>query len=592
MRHLIIGLFLLVPGGVLAQDRPNVILILTDDQGYGDLGSQGNPFIQTPHLDQFYTESVRLSDFHVDPVCTPTRAALLTGRYSIRTGAWRTGAGRAFLRRDEVTLADVFAAAGYRTGMFGKWHLGDNYPYRPHDRGFQEAVWHRHGAIGMSGDAWGNDYLDDIYQRNGEREQFTGYCTDVFFDEAFKFMEVNRDRPFFVYLSTNAPHNPYIVPDQYSAPYRSKGLSAPLANFMGMVTNIDENVGRLLRKLKEWDLEDNTILIFMTDNGALGGIRMENGDSDGFPLEPWSRFGANLRGRKGSPYEGGHRVPFFLRWPQGGLGGGKDVAGLTSHIDVMPTLMEFCGVESSSPVQFDGVSLAPLLRGQASASERTLFVAHLGGSYANPTFELLPYDISAVLTTRWRLVFGKELYDITRDPMQRTDVAAHHPQVVRELRKEHDRWFSDVTRRISEPCRIVLGDPAENPVDLNLQDWYMSEGNAPWYQRPFGPYAYVASTPAPYVNGKWMVDVAQSGRYEITLRQLPSEAAFVIQADEARIKVGQVDKARVVPNGATAVKFTVELNSGQQSLQTWFTEDDGKSRGAFYVEVRRADNPG
>ena len=424
MRHLIIGLLLLAPGAVLAQDRPNVILILTDDQGYGDLGSQGNPFIQTPHLDQLYTESVRLSDFHVDPVCTPTRAALLTGRYSIRTGAWRTGAGRAFLRRDEVTLADVFAAAGYRTGMFGKWHLGDNFPYRPHDRGFQEAVWHRHGAIGMSGDAWGNDYLDDIYQRNGEREQFTGYCTDVFFDEAFEFMEVNRDRPFFVYLSTNAPHNPYIVPDQYSAPYRSKGLSAQLANFMGMVTNIDENVGRLLRKLKEWDLEDNTILIFMTDNGALGGIRMENGDSDGFPLEPWSSFGANLRGRKGSPYEGGHRVPFFLRWPQGGLGGGKDVAGLTSHIDVMPTLMEFCGVESSSPVQFDGVSLAPLLRGQAAASERTLFVAHLGGSYANPTFELLPYDISAVLTTRWRLVFGKELYDITRDPMQRTDVAA------------------------------------------------------------------------------------------------------------------------------------------------------------------------
>ena len=249
----------------------------------------------------------------------------------------------------------------------------------------------------------------------------------------------------------------------------------------------------------------------------------------------------------------------------------RDVAGLTSHIDVMPTLMEFCGVESSSPVQFDGVSLAPLLRGQASASERTLFVAHLGGSYANPTFELLPYDISAVLTTRWRLVFGKELYDITRDPMQRTDVAARHPQVVRELRKEYDRWFSDVTRRISEPCRIVLGDPAENPVRLNLQDWYMSKGNAPWYQRPFGPYVYVASTPAPYVNGKWMVDVAQPGRYEITLRQLPSEAAFVIQADEARIKVGQVDKARVVPNGATAVKFTVELNAGPQSLQTWFT---------------------
>ena len=218
MRYLITGLSLLVPvlggmpGVASAQNRPNVILIMTDDQGYGDLGSQGNPFIQTPHLDRLYTESVRLVDFHVDPVCTPTRAALLTGRYSIRTGAWRTGAGRSLLRRDEVTIADVFAAAGYRTGMFGKWHLGDNYPYRPHDRGFQEAVWHRHGAIGMSGDAWGNDYSDDIYQRNGEGEQFTGYCTDVFFEEASKFIEVNRDKPFFVYLSTNAPHNPYTVP--------------------------------------------------------------------------------------------------------------------------------------------------------------------------------------------------------------------------------------------------------------------------------------------------------------------------------------------------------------------------------------------
>lgn len=243
----------------------------------------------------------------------------------------------------------------------------------------------------------------------------------------------------------------------------------------------------------------------MTDNGALGGIRMEKGDSDGFPLEPWNRFGANLRGRKGSPYEGGHRVPFFIRW---------------------------------------------------------------------------------------RLVFGKELYDLTRDPMQRTDVAAQYPDVVGELRKEHERWFSDVTRRSSEPCRIVLGDPAENPVHLNLQDWYMSKGNAPWYQRPFGPYVHVSSDPAPHVNGKWMVEVARSGRYELTLRQLPMEADFMIQAVEARLKVGQVDKTRIVPTGAKAVKFTVELGAGPQSLQKWFTQAGGKPRGAFYVEVRRMDDAG
>ena len=270
----------------------------------------------------------------------------------------------------------------------------------------------------------------------------------------------------------------------------------------------------------------------------------------------------------------------------------KDVAGLTSHIDLMPTLMEFCGVEKPAPVEFDGISLAPLLRREAAVSERKLFVEHLGDSYSRPTFELIPFDISAVLTSRWRLVFGKELYDLTRDPMQRTDVAAQHPNVVRELRKEHERWFSDVTRRISEPCRIVLGDPAENPVHLNLQDWYISKGNAPWYQRHFGPYVHVSSDPAPYVNGKWTVEVAQSGRYEFTLRQLPREADFVIPAVEARLKVGQVDKTRMVPTGAKAVKFAVELDAGPQSLQTWFTQAGGKSRGAFYVEVRRMDDAG
>ena len=594
--------------------RPNVILVMTDDQGYGDLACYGNPFVETPHLDQLYAQSVRLVDFHVDPVCTPTRAALLTGRYSIRTGAWRTGAGRCLLRSDEVTIADVFSAAGYRTGMFGKWHLGDNYPYRPHDRGFHEAVWHQHGAIGMSADSWGNDYIDDIYQRNGEHEQFTGYCTDVFFDEALKFMEEDRDKPFFVYLSTNAPHNPYTVPEQYSAPYQSQGLSIPLANFLGMMTNIDENVGRLMRKLKQWDLQDNTILIFMTDNGALGGIRMKKGDANGFPLKPWDSFGADMRGRKGSPYEGGHRVPFFIRWPHGSLTGGKDLTGLTAHIDVMPTLIEFCGLESPSAVEFDGISLAPLLREQASVSERTLFVEHLGGSYGQPTFEIRPYEISAVLTSRWRLVFGKELYDINHDPMQRTNVAAHHPQIVAKLRKAHDRWFSDVSRRISEPCRIVLGDEAENPMRLNLQDWYTAKGNPPWYQRgygpfphvgsppapyvngsrlvevpgtgQFGPYSYVGSTPAPHVNGKWMVEVARAGQYEITLRQLPTEANCPIQAADARIKIGNVDEAKEVAEGATAVTFTVQLGTGEQSLQTWFTETDGKSRGAFYVYVR------
>jgi len=570
--------------------RPNVILVMTDDQGYGDLACHGNPFIQTPNLDQLYAESVRLVDFHVDPVCTPTRAALLTGRYSIRTGAWRTGAGRCLLRTGEVTMADLFSSAGYRTGMFGKWHLGDNFPYRPHDRGFHQAVWHRHGAIGMSADAWGNDYFDDVYQRNNKSEQFHGYCTDVFFDEALRFIESSRDQPFFVYLSTNAPHNPYVAPEKYCLPYREQGLSEHLAHYMGMVTNIDENMGRLMQQLKERDLVNNTIVIFMTDNGPLGGIQIKEGGSDGFPLEPGDSppgsFGANMRGRKGSPYEGGHRVPCFLRWPNGGLAGGRDVAGLTAHIDLLPTLIELCGLDNRAAVKFDGISLAPLLRHQVALHDRTLFVAHLGGSYSEPTFDIGPFQLAAALTPRWRLVYGKYLYDMASDPMQKRDVGEQHPEIVKQLREAQESWFADVTKGLAEPCRIVLGNEAENPVRLNLQDWYMPIGNAPWYQRSFGPYPYVSSTPAPLVNGPWMVEVARSGQYQITLRQLPAEANFPIEAARARMKIGDVDEAQEVPKGANAVTFTVQLKVGDQSLQTWFNEAGGKSRGAFYVYVR------
>ena len=194
------------------QAPPNVVLVVTDDQGYGDLGCHGNPILRTPNLDALYRRSVRLTDFHVGPTCAPTRASLMTGRYCNRTGVWHTIMGRSLLRRDEVTMADVFAAGGYRTGIFGKWHLGDNYPYRPQDRGFHEVLIHGGGGVGQTPDAWGNDYFDDTYLHNGTPEKFSGYCTDVWFDGAMRFIEDNRDRPFFAYLATNAPHSPYRVP--------------------------------------------------------------------------------------------------------------------------------------------------------------------------------------------------------------------------------------------------------------------------------------------------------------------------------------------------------------------------------------------
>ena len=259
--------------------KPNVILIITDDQGYGDIGFHGNDWIQTPNIDLLAKESVRLTDFHVGTTCAPTRSGLMTGRNCNRVGVWHTVMGRSLLRKSEVTMADVFKSNGYATGMFGKWHLGDNYPYRPHDRGFEEAFYHGGGGVSQSPDYWDNDYFDDTYFRNGEPEKVSGYCTDVWFSSALEFIERNREKPFFCYLSTNAPHGPYHVPQKYIDLYKDKS-AIPNPNFYGMITNVDENLGTFRIRLEELGLADNTILIFMTDNGTAAGVEV---DPDGFP---------------------------------------------------------------------------------------------------------------------------------------------------------------------------------------------------------------------------------------------------------------------------------------------------------------------
>ncbi|MHC4485640.1 MAG: arylsulfatase [Planctomycetota bacterium] len=373
--------------------RPNVVLVMTDDQGYGDLGCHGNPIIQTPNLDKLYMQSVRLTDFHVGPTCSPTRAALMTGHYCNRTGVWHTVMGRSLLRKDEVTMGDVFSGAGYPTGIFGKWHLGDNYPFRPQDRGFGEVLIHGGGGVGNTPDYWGNDYFDDTYLHNGRRKEFRGYCTDVWFNVAMKFMEANKDRPFFCYIPTNAPHSPYNVADEYIKPYLDKGLPERQARFYGMVTNIDDNMARLMHRLGELDLEENTILIFMTDNGTSGGS-----------------YSAGMRGKKGSEYDGGHRVPCFIRWPRGGLTGPGDIDRLTAHVDILPTLIELCGLKSPRGVKLDGDSLVPLLMGRdGSWPDRTLITDSQRIEHPEK------WRKSAVMTDRWRLVNGTELLPLLKN---------------------------------------------------------------------------------------------------------------------------------------------------------------------------------
>jgi arylsulfatase A-like enzyme len=548
---------------------PNVILVLTDDQGYGDLACLGNPVIQTPNLDALYRQSLRLTDFHVGPTCSPTRASLMTGRYCNRTGVWHTVMGRSLLRRDEVTMADVFAAGGYRTGIFGKWHLGDNYPFRPQERGFQEVLVHGGGGVGQTPDHWGNDYFDDTYWHNGVPEKHTGYCTDVWFDGALRFIEANRERPFFAYLATNAPHSPFHVPEKYSRLYAGKDI--PNANFYGMITNIDENMGRLLGRLKALGLEDNTILIFMTDNGTAAGLQRGKG------------FNAGMRGTKGSEYDGGHRVPCFVRWPGGGLGGGRDINRLTAHIDLLPTLMGLCGLSLPAGVRFDGTSLMPLL-GDADADWPDRVLVTDSQRIERPQ----KWRQSAVMTDRWRLINGKELYEIQADPGQKNDIGVRHPEVVAKLRQAYEDWWASVSPRFDEYCEIVLGSDRENPATLTCHDWHGGD-LPPWDQ------THILKGLA--ANGFWAVEVAQAGEYEFALRRWPREVdqpmnaavagGQAISASQARLVIGDIDLAAPVATDAKEVVFRTRLAPGKTKLQTWLTAADGASRGAYFVYVRR-----
>ena len=327
--------------------QPNVILIMTDDQGYGDLSCHGNPWIKTPNIDKLAAQSIRLDDYHVSPYCVPTRAALLTGRYADRTGIHNVLSPDFITRADEFLMSESFEQGGYATGMFGKWHLGDNYPFGPEHRGFDQVLRHCGGAIGVLADYWDNCYLDDSYYENGKPTRVMGYCTDVFFAAAKRFIEeaTQQTKPFFVYLPTNAPHGPRICPPSYANPYQ-KGSARGLATFYGMIANIDENVGRLRDWLQRKDLHRNTIFIYCTDNGTAGGQRLYN---------------AGMRGNKGSAYDGGHRVPFFLHWPAGGFDHEKRIKTLTAHVDIFPTLLDLCGLEKPQGVKLDGRNLRPLL---------------------------------------------------------------------------------------------------------------------------------------------------------------------------------------------------------------------------------------
>ena len=554
--------------------RPNVILVMTDDQGYGDLACLGNPIVKTPNIDELYSRSIHLTDFHVSPTCSPTRASLMTGRYCNATGVWHTVMGRSLLRRDEVTLGDCFKTAGYRTGIFGKWHLGDNYPFRPWVRGFDEALILGGGAIGNTPDFFGIDYFDDTYSDSGKPEPFTGYCTDVWFDRAMAFMShcAKSNQPFFCYLPTNAAHGPYRVPDKYKQIYEADP-NIPNANFYGMITNIDENMGKLMRFLKGNRLEENTLVIFITDNGSAVGEGRR------------PAFNAGMRGFKGSPYEGGHRVPCFIYWPAGNLVGPKDINVLTAHIDILPTLVDICGLRRPDGPKLHGISLKPLLYDRSTDwTGRALVVD------SQRVENLIKWRQCVVMQGQWRLVNGTELFDVAKDPGQKEDIAAEHAEVVERLRGEYERWWQDISQRGGEYVPIVLGHDAENPTCLTSHDWHDAQTGYPVFDQSQVRRAVRS-------NGFWAVDVARAGRYEIQLRRWPRELdqpingsipdGQAISAVQARLTIGRIEQTMAVKADDKAAVFTVDLDQGPAKLQSWLIEKDGQSRGAYYVYVRR-----
>lgn len=508
LKSLSVLLLSLSPFASALAQKPNVIIVLTDDQGYGDLGCLGNTVIKTPNLDSFYNQSVRFTNYHVSPTCAPTRSALMTGRFTDRLNCFHTISGRSQLFKDETIIAQVFAQNGYKTAMFGKWHLGDNYPFRPEDRGFQEVVRIGGGGISQGPDYWGNDYFDDTYWHNSVPEKYQGYCTDVFFNNAMNFIENHKSEPFFVYLATNAPHGPLFVPEKYYNTYKKENLiTVDQKRFYGMITNIDDNFKLLDDELGKLGLKDNTILIFMTDNGTATGIQYKDGKAYGYD--------GGMRGMKNSEYDGGHRVPFFIRWPNAKINGGKDINNLTAHIDVFPTLVDLCGLKFVPIKPLDGTSLKPLLEGKENNwKPRTLITD------SQREQNLVEWRKSSVMDDTWHLINGKELFNVNKDPKQTNDLAPSNPEVVARLRVSYEKWWqSIVDEGVNERyAYIQVGTPYENPTRISAHDMHTGFWGFTWHQ-----YGALEAAPG---SGIFKIDFTTAGNYKISLCRYPRESGL------------------------------------------------------------------
>jgi len=479
--------------------KPNVLLILTDDQGWGDLRSNGNTELDTPTMDQLASEGARFQHFYVSPMCGPTRASLLTGRYDLRTGASWVSHGLETMRLNETTLADAFQRDGYATGAFGKWHNGANGPYHPNQRGFDE-------FFGFCRGAWQN-YFDARIEKNGEPALAKGYITDALTDQAIAFMEEHRNGPFFCYVPFNAPHHPFQVPPHYHTKYTARGCSDELAAVYGMVENIDDNLRRMLNKLDEWNISGRTIVIFLSDNGP---SMPRPGEGEG------PRYNGGLRGRKAEIDEGSVRVPCFIRWPEH-IQAGLKIREIAAHIDVYPTLLQLCRLSNPGTLPLDGKSLVPLLSsptdGPPSAWPDRRIFTHQNVFGDNRLFPGSVRTQDFRLTNRGQ---GYELYDMSADPGQEKNVAKKHPGLFQDLCREYEAWYRDVTSTGVDAPALPIGFSTTEVVALQAEDSKLSNGLE--FTKKIGwAHDTVTNWMSTEESVAWDLDVLHSGSYEITL---------------------------------------------------------------------------
>ncbi|MCA9042160.1 MAG: arylsulfatase, partial [Planctomycetaceae bacterium] len=434
----------------LAGSRPNIILVMTDDQGYGPVGEHGHPWIQTPNLNALYHQSTRFNRFLVSPTCSPTRSALMTGRHPMKNGITHTILERERMTLNASILPEALKSVGYTTGIFGKWHLGDEEPYQPHRRGFDETFIHGAGGIGQAydcscADAPNNSYFDPIIRHNGSFVKTNGFCTNVFFTAALGWIREQQaaDKPFFAYIATNAPHGPFLAPPEDKKRFLEMGFTEETAGFYGMIENIDTNVGRLLKHLDEWKLRENTLVIFMSDNGMTGGGSGKLGiplgtTASGEKLLPYNAY---MKGLKGSPHEGGVRVPFFVSWP-GRIAPGQEISRIAAHIDLFPTLAEL----TNAPLpenQVEGRSLLPLIeQPEINWPDRYLFT-HVARWPTGADPDKFQWKNFAVRNQQYRFVNNNELYDMVNDPDQTTNIIDVHPEVVTRMKVAYRQFWQE-----------------------------------------------------------------------------------------------------------------------------------------------------